>query len=155
MKKKPRVKKKVVRRVAKVEAPKEAKTIFSQPTPESPEYEQFLINKIDKCQRIVAGLRNNEVWAEIRSDYEAASNSLDLSWAYADGSSANFRSMQSAKMASQTFMNMLPNYEHDLNMAIKNLKEFQSPGKTIKRDFDEEGIMEVGKKDKQDNAYHE
>ena len=146
--KKRRVRKPVVKKV-------EPKKVFKEaPTPESSEYETFLIDKIAKCQVIVEGLKTSKVWDLIRSDYEAASNSLDLSWAFADGTSANFRGMQSAKMASQTFMNMLPNYEHDLKMAMKQLGEFQDPKGVVKRDFDEEGIKEKGLGLKQENAYH-
>ncbi len=137
----------------RVRTPKKPVVKVAKPAEKITDFEEFLINKIDKCQRIVQGLGESPVWQEIREDYEATSKSLDASWAFADGNDPKFRQAQAAKMAAQTFMNMQQNYEHDLNMAKKQLKDLKSPNKVIKKDFDEEGIIEP-EGQKQANAYH-
>lgn len=124
-----------------------------KPVETSSDYESFLINKIDKCQRVVDGLTNNPIWNDIKEDFETSAKSLDLSWAFADATDPKFRQAQAAKMAAQSFLNLKQNYEYDLKMATKQLSDFQNPNKVVKRDFDEEGIIEPeGKKGA--DAYH-
>jgi hypothetical protein len=125
------------------------------PSKESSDREQYLIDKIAKCQRIVGDLRNNPIWEEIKRDFEITAQSLDISWAYEDGSGPRFKQMQVAKMAVQTFMNLLPNYEHDLELARKELHIFSSPKEEVKKDYDDEGVKETQTiSTAQGNAYH-
>lgn len=122
--------------------------------PESTDYEQFLIDKISKCQRVVEQLKNNPVWEEIKADYENTAKGLDMSWAYEDVNSPRFKQMQASKMAVQTFLNLLPSYENDLKLATKELEVFRSPKSVIKKDYDDEGVA-VGKTSiPKANAYH-
>jgi hypothetical protein len=58
-------------------------------------------------------------------------------------------------MAVQTFMNLLPSYKHDLELCRKELEVFQSPEKTVKKDYDDEGIKGTQTVNTaQGNAYH-
>jgi hypothetical protein len=123
---------------------------------ENSDYEQFLIKKISKCQRIVSELTDNPIWEEIKQDYENTAKGLDLSWAYEDVQSPRFKQMQASKMAVQTFMNLLPSYKHDLELAQKELEVFRSPEGNIKKDYDDEGVSkgQTTINTSQGNTYH-
>ena len=125
--------------------PKRSKQVKKSPQPKpvnsgTVDYEQFLINKISKCQRVVEGLKSNPVWEEIKSDFEISAKSLDMTWAYEDPTSPKFKQLQATKMAVQSFMNLLPSYEHDLQLAQKELMVFRNPKTIVKKDYDDEGI---------------
>lgn len=124
-------------------------------TKESSDYEQHLIDKIAKCERVVSELTNNVVWEEIKRDYQKTAESLDLAWAYEDIHSPRFKQMQASKMAVQTFMNLLPSYQHDLEMARKELGIIQAPESEIKKDYDDEGTVGTQTiSTTQGNSYH-
>lgn len=140
--------------------PKKVKQVKQEPrvnSKPSEDYEQFLIDKISRCQRIASGLKESSIWQEIREDYRATANSLDLAWAFEDASTPRFKHMQVTKMAATTFMNLQENYEHDLKMAQTQLEQFRNPRQIIKKDFDEEGV-EAGTTSAnstlQETAYH-
>lgn len=119
------------------------------------DYEQSLIDKIEKCQRVVQGLKSSTIWEDIKVDFETSAKSLDMSWAYADPSSPQFKQMQATKMAVQSFLNLLPAYEADLKMATKELEVFRNPKVVIKKDYDDEGVaQEPNSKTINSNAYH-
>lgn len=120
--------------------PKSAKQKSQQPQQNEPDYEQSLIDKVSKCERIVNELKGNVIWDEIRADYENTSKGLDLAWAFEEPTSPRFKQMQVTKLAAQTFINLLPTYENDLKMAKKELEILRSPGTEIKKDYDDEGV---------------
>lgn len=119
------------------------------------DYEEFLIEKIDRCQKVVSGLRDNPVWKIIQEDYETTAKSLDMTWAMEDTTSPKFRQMQITKMAATTFLKLSENYAYDLEIAMKELEKFQKPHSIIKKDFDEEGIEQAPETpQKEGNQYH-
>ena len=119
------------------------------------DYEQFLIDKISKCERVVEDLEHNPVWNEIRTDYETTAKGLDLSWAFEDPTGPRMKMMQASKMAVQNLMNLLPAYKHDLDLARKELSEFRTPETVVKKDYDSEGIKPSNTVSTvQGNAYH-
>lgn len=125
------------------------------PSKESSDFEQHLIEKIAKCQRVVNELTANPIWEEIRADFENTAKGLDLAWAYEDVHSPRFKQMQASKMAVQTFMSLLPTYQHDLEMAKKELAVQQNPKDTVKKDYDDEGTKGTQTiSTTQGNAYH-
>jgi hypothetical protein len=127
-----------------------------EPKLESSDYEQNLIDKISKCQRIVEGLESNPIWNEIKADYENTAKGLDMAWAFEATDSPRFKQMQASKMAVQTFMNLLPSYKHDLELARKQLEVFRNPKNVIKKDYDDEGTVGTQTVSSvQGNAYHE
>jgi hypothetical protein len=78
-----------------------------------------------------------------------------MSWAYADPTSSQFKQMQATKMAVQSFLNLLPSYEADLKMARKELEVFQNPKVVIKKDYDDEGVVDSKpSRTMNSNAYH-
>jgi hypothetical protein len=122
---------------------------------DSADYEQYLIDKISKCQRVVELLEGNPVWEEIRQDYLTTSNGLDMAWAFEDVQSPRFKQMQASKMAVQTFMNLLPSYKHDLEMAQKELSVFRNPKTVVKKDYDDEDTVGTQTLSTADgNSYH-
>lgn len=121
----------------------------------SADYEQYLIDKISKCQRVVEGLENNPLWEEIKQDFLNTANGLDMAWAFEAIDSPRFKQMQASKMAVQTFMNLLPSYKHDLELAQKELDVFRNPKNQIKKDYDDEGTTGTQTvSSTQGNAYH-
>lgn len=134
---------------------KQVKKLAPQRQSKPLDYEQNLIEKIAKCERVVEGLRSSQIWDEIKVDFETSAKSLDMSWAYADPSSPQFKQMQATKMAVQSFLNLLPSYEADLKMAKKELEVFQSPKTIVKKDYDDEGVSEdKPSQTMESNAYH-
>ena len=122
---------------------------------ETQDYEQHLINKIAKCERVVSELTNNKIWQEIKADYEKTSQGLDMAWAFEDVQSPRFKQMQASKMAVQTFMNLLPAYQNDLEMARKELNVIQNNRDEIKKDYDDEGTVGTQTiSTTQGNSYH-
>jgi hypothetical protein len=137
-----------------IDSKKSSQTEQSQSKPT--DYEQFLIDKISKCERVVDDLEHNPVWGEIRADYETTAKGLDLSWAFEDPTSPRMKMMQASKMAVQNLLNLLPAYKHDLDLARKELGEFRTPETVVKKDYDSEGIKPSKTVSSvQSNAYHE
>lgn len=106
--------------------------------------EDDLRAKIAKCNRIILGLRTHEPFIEMLSDFKDQMKRLDDSWQWITDEKI-LKEAQITKMAYLSVVNVLDNYEHDMELAEKELLELENPDKITGKDFDNEGAKDAEK----------
>ena len=78
--------------------------------------------RISKCNRILEGLRSNDSFSEMLSDFKDQMKRLDDSWQWITDDKL-LKEAQITKMAYLSVVNVLDNYQHDMEEADKLLIE--------------------------------
>ena len=98
---------------------------------------QEIVDRLEKAKKIVDGLENNESFKLYVQDFKNWGANLDKAWAYISDEK-KLKEAQITKMATDTIVNSLNNYKHDLEKATEQLAKMDNPDLAIEADFDNE-----------------
>ena len=104
----------------------------------SQEKEAKLIEKIGRCQIIVNEIGTGKAWGFLLEDFSKTKQTIDDNW-HLVSDPTKLAELRVTKFAIQTIMTTLLTYQHDLDMAQKELITLQNPKENVSKDWDSEG----------------
>lgn len=102
--------------------------------------ENELINKIGRCQKVIAGVRDNEVLQILFEDLGETRKRIDENW-HLVTDDKKLQELRVTKLAVHTLINMVETYEHDLKQAEDQLNIIRNSRHYVNKDFDNEGVQ--------------
>lgn len=87
---------------------------------------EFLQKKIFRCTAVINELKGSQAWQIITEDFSGEVKRIDDSWHLIDDVK-QLAELRVAKMASKQFLDVIASYEHDLNVAMEQLKVVNDP----------------------------
>lgn len=117
---------------------------MSKPTEQKSEnqsLESDLIRKIDRCQKVISGVRDNEVIQILFEDLGETRKRIDENWHLVTEQS-KLQELRVTKLAVHTLINLVENYEHDLSKAKEQLQLLRNSRHYVNKDYDNEGTEE-------------
>ena len=107
--------------------------------PEVSDYAQDIIKRIEECEIVVGELDASRVWQIVQKDLEEQRKQLDDFWQNITDTD-KLQKARELKMATLHILNLKDKYKEELDARKKELGEYESPDKVIKKDYDTEGI---------------
>lgn len=103
------------------------------------DYEQLLINRISRAQTVINEVSEAPGWKIYLEDIQQKLQLVDANWHLTDDPK-KVSELRVTKLAADYAYNVIRQYASDLEMAKKELKEFQNPKEHTQKDYDTEGI---------------
>ncbi len=113
------------------------KTVPNEEQQGSPEVD--LIRRIDRCQKVISGIPNNEVVQILFEDLGESKKRIDENWHLVTDTD-KLKELRVTKLAIHTLLNMVENYEHDLQKAQEQLHLLRNSKHYVNKDYDNEGV---------------
>jgi len=101
------------------------------------ELKKRLLERIDRCNKIIEGLEGNPAFQLLIEDFKATTKKLDDNWQWITDEKT-LKEAQITKMATLSVINTIENYKHDLKMAQGELFKLEHPDQIIQKDYDNE-----------------
>ena len=104
----------------------------------SQEKEAKLIERIGRCQIVLKEISEGKAWRFLLEDFSKTKQTIDDNW-HLVSDPIKLAELRVTKLAIQTIMNTLLTYQHDLDMAQRELLTLQNPKENVSKDWDTEG----------------
>lgn len=96
-----------------------------------------LRKRINRCQKVINTLENNEGWQMVIEDYQKGEKLIDDSWIN-EFDENKLNQFRITKLASREISQLLGKYKDDLLMAKQQLYKLEHPDEVITKDYDTE-----------------
>lgn len=97
---------------------------------------ESLLRKVSRNSAVVGHLKGSEAWQFVIEDMTEAKQRIDDAWAFVTDKD-KLQELRVSKLALIQVIHLLENYEHDLNMATKQLSEVDDPEVFAKANYGE------------------
>lgn len=88
----------------------------------------FLLRKISRNSQIVSELKDSASWRMIREDFLDTKRRIDDTWAFVPVTEPEkLQELRVTRLAVDSIINLLGNYEHDLKTAQEQLAKADDP----------------------------
>ena len=103
----------------------------------SQEKEAQLIEKIGRCQTIISEVGQGKAWGYLIEDFTRTKQTIDNNW-HLVSDVTKLAELRVTKLAIKTIMDTLLTYQHDLDLAQRELETLRNPDKIVNKDWDTE-----------------